>query len=93
MAISQVSLNSITTNPAYANPYAKTDQPAAAAQMNQDAQKTGQVAKTDTVTISQQALQKVNEGQNSQNETRQNQATMAAQEKQTYQYPDMKSAS
>ena len=61
MAISQISLNSVATNPAYTNPYAKTEQQTSVPQVNQDAQKAPQVAKTDTVTISQQALQKVNE--------------------------------
>lgn len=60
MTTNQVSLNSVASNPAYVNPYAKTDQPAANAQASQDAKKTSQTAKTDTVTISQQALQMVN---------------------------------
>ncbi len=63
MTTNQVSLNSIGSNPAYTNPYAKTDQPAATAQVKQDALKTTQTTKTDTVTISQQALQMVNGNQ------------------------------
>lgn len=90
MAISQVSLNSVATNPAYTNPYAKTDQQAAVPQVNQDAQKSTKVAKTDTVTISQQALQKVNEGQSRQEEAKENQAAKAADEKPKYQYPNVK---
>ena len=64
MTTSQVSLNSINSNPAYTNPYAKTDQPAATAQIKQDAQKSTQTSKTDTVTISQQALQMVGNNDN-----------------------------
>lgn len=65
MAISQVSMNSVATNPTYTNPYAKIDQSAAAAQgqMNQNAQKTTQQLRTDTVTLSQQAIQKSNQAQ------------------------------
>lgn len=90
MAISPISLNSVATNPAYTNPYAKTEQQSSVPQVNQDAQKAPQVAKTDTVTISRQALQKVNEGMTGQQETKENPATMAAEKKQQYQYPNVK---
>ena len=61
MSISQVSPSSLASNSPYVNPYAKTTetQPAATLQSNQDAQKPAKAAQTDTVTISQQALQKV----------------------------------
>ena len=59
MAIQQLSPNSVAANPAYVNPQAKADRASAAAQANQAAQKAIQVIKTDTVTISEQALQKL----------------------------------
>lgn len=59
MSISQISPNSLATNSPYVNPAAKTTETQAGAiqQGNQDAQKPSKAAKTDTVTISQQALQ------------------------------------
>lgn len=61
MPISQISPSSLASNNPYVNPYAKTTetQPSATLQVNQDAQKPAKAAKTDTVTISQQALQMV----------------------------------
>jgi hypothetical protein len=59
MSISQVSPNSLATNSPYVNPSAKTTetQSGAIQQGNQDALKPSKAAQTDTVTISQQALQ------------------------------------
>lgn len=59
MSISQISPNSLTTNSPYANPSAKTTETQAGAiqQGGQDALKPSKAAQTDTVTISQQALQ------------------------------------
>lgn len=59
MPISQISPNSLATSSPYVNPSAKTTETQAGAiqQGNQDAQKPSKAAKTDTVTISQQALQ------------------------------------
>lgn len=90
MAISQVSMNSVATNPAYTNPYAKTEQQTAVPQANQNAQKAPQTAKTDTVTLSQQALQKVNENKNDQEQTNKNPDSLTMQVKQRYQYPNIK---
>jgi hypothetical protein len=59
MSIQQISPNSVATNPAYVNAQVKTDQTSATPQVNQNAQKAVQAIKTDTVTISQQALQKL----------------------------------
>lgn len=56
MAISPISTNSLAS-PGSVNPYAKTDQTSTVPQINQNAQRAPQAAKTDTVTISQQALQ------------------------------------
>lgn len=60
MSISQISPNSLTTSSPYVNPYAKTTETQAEAsqQVAKDAQKPAKTAQTDTVTISQQALQK-----------------------------------
>ncbi|MDK9718099.1 MAG: hypothetical protein OEL57_09365 [Trichlorobacter sp.] len=59
MSISQISPNSLATNSPYVNPSAKTTETQAGAiqQGSQDAQKPAKAAQTDTVTISQQALQ------------------------------------
>ena len=59
MSISQISPSSLATNSPYVNPSAKTTetQSGAIQQGNQDAQKPAKAAQTDTVTISQQALQ------------------------------------
>jgi vacuolar-type H+-ATPase subunit H len=59
MTIAQISPNSVAANPAHVNPQVKADQTASSPQASQDAQKFLQAAKTDTVTISPQALQKL----------------------------------
>ncbi len=91
MTISQISPNSITTNPAYTNPYAKTDQTTATPQLAQNAHKTVQTAKTDTVTLSQQALQKANGAQNMPGQTNQGQPAQTGQTtaQTVYQYPSV----
>ena len=73
MSISQISPNSLATNSPYVNPSAKTTETQAGAiqQGNQDAQKPAKAAQTDTVTISQQALQ-MTAGKNSKPEDTQN---------------------
>lgn len=65
MSVQQISPNSVVANPAYVNPKVKTDQTTEIPQVNQDAQKAVQTIKTDTVTISQQALQKLSNDQDS----------------------------
>jgi len=64
MPVSQISPSSLTTSASYVNPTAKTTEPQSGAiqQGSQDAQKQVKAVQTDTVTISQQALQKVAEG-------------------------------
>lgn len=59
MPISQISPSSLASNSPYVNPSAKTTETQAGAiqQGSQDAQKPSKAAQTDTVTISQQALQ------------------------------------
>ncbi len=59
MQISQLSPNSLTTSSPNVNPFSRTTETQAGAtlQNNQDAQKPVRSTQTDTVTISQQALQ------------------------------------
>lgn len=73
MSISQISPSSLATNSPYVNPSAKTTetQSGAIQQNGQDAQKPAKAAQTDTVTISQQALQ-MTAGNNSKPEDTQN---------------------
>ena len=59
MTIAQLSPNSVAASPAYVNPQIKTDQATAMPQVNHDSQKSFHLKKTDTVTISPQALQKL----------------------------------
>jgi hypothetical protein len=49
----------MSANPTYLNPQVKTDLAASIPQISQDSKKTTQTAKSDTVTISAQALQKL----------------------------------
>ena len=56
MSIAQLSPNSVAANPATVNPQVKADQATATPQVSQDAQKSVQATKTDTVTISPQAV-------------------------------------
>jgi len=74
MPVSQISPSSLTTSSPYVNPAAKTTetQSGAIQQGNQDAQKPVKAAQTDTVTISQQALQKVPDSSNSKPEETKN---------------------
>jgi len=57
MSMAQLSPNVVSANPAHINPQVKTDQTLSIPQINQDAQHSVQAAKTDSVTISPQALQ------------------------------------
>ncbi|MBW4056282.1 MAG: hypothetical protein HIU83_12950 [Proteobacteria bacterium] len=57
MSMAQLSPNSVTAEPVHVNPQVKADQTAALPQIHQDTLKSVQAAKTDTVTISPQALQ------------------------------------
>lgn len=56
---SELSINSVAANPANMNPQVKTDQATATPQANQSAQQSVDKAKTDTITVSEAALQKV----------------------------------
>ena len=82
MSISQISPNSLTSNSPHVNPYAKTTetQPAATQQADQDARKPVKATQTDTVTISQQALQKVNDDNASKAEEAKSRAEEARKE-------------
>jgi hypothetical protein len=57
MSITQISPNSVMANPVDVNPQVKAEQATAASQVSQDAQKTANTTKTDSVTISKQAVQ------------------------------------
>ena len=59
MSIQQISPNSVIANPANVNLQVKAEQTTALPQVSLDAQNTVKAIKTDTVTISQQALQKL----------------------------------
>lgn len=59
MGIAQISPVSVQSSPVNVNPLLKADQAAAAYQTNQSSQKSIQAIKTDTVTISPQAIQKL----------------------------------
>lgn len=56
MSMIQLSPNSVTANPSHINPLAQTDQHAPIARASEAAQQTIQKTKTDSVTISKQAL-------------------------------------
>lgn len=59
MSMAQLSPNSVNANPAYVNPQVKAEQATTVPQVSQDAHKSVQTTKTDTVTISSQALKKL----------------------------------
>ncbi len=59
MSIAQLSPLSVNANPANVNPQVKAEQATSIPQVNQEAQKTVKTIKTDTVTISQLAVQKL----------------------------------
>ncbi|MDD2852710.1 MAG: hypothetical protein PHY09_12540 [Desulfuromonadaceae bacterium] len=59
MSIAQLSPNSVNASSMSVNPQVKADQAATVPQVSQEADKTIQAAKTDTVAISPQALQKL----------------------------------
>lgn len=80
MSIQQVSPNSVAANPAYVNPKVRTDQTASVPQVSQDAFKAVQTIKTDTVTISQQALQKLaGDGDSAATQTKESLAAQAGE--------------
>ena len=80
MQIQQLSPNSVTANPAHVNPQVKAEQTASAPQINQDAQRSVQATRTDTVTISPQALQKLaNDGDSQAQEAKENGAEKASE--------------
>ena len=59
MSIAQLSPHSVNANPAHVNPQVKADQATSVPQVSQEVQKAIQGIKTDTVTISRQAVQKL----------------------------------
>ena len=81
MEISSISPNSVLPDPAQIKPQTKTDQ--APVQVNQEVQKAADAAKTDSVTISPQALQKnqqlTNDGDSAAKEASESAAEKAAE--------------
>lgn len=59
MSMAQLSPNYVTANPAHINPQVRAEQASSTPQIHQDAQQSVQAARSDTVTISPQALQKL----------------------------------
>lgn len=59
MSMAQLSPISVLANPAHVNPQVKADQVTSVPQVNEDAQKVAQTAKTDTVAFSEHAVKKV----------------------------------
>jgi len=56
MAIASLSPNSVSASPIQVNPQVKTDLQSSAPQVAEDAQRVARAVKTDTITISPQAL-------------------------------------
>jgi hypothetical protein len=56
MAIASLSPNSVSASPIQVNPQVKTDLQSSAPQVAEDAQRVAKAVKTDTITISPQAL-------------------------------------
>jgi hypothetical protein len=79
MSIAQLSPVSIQANPTNVNPQVKADQATAVPQATQSAQKVTQAAKTDTVTISPQALQLVSDGDTAAQELKESAAEQASE--------------
>jgi hypothetical protein len=80
MTLQQISPNSVAANPAYVNSQAKSDRSTAIPQVNQHAQQAIRAIKTDTVTISQQALQKLaNDGDTQAQETKESYSAAAGE--------------
>ena len=79
MSIQQISPNSVAVNPAFVNSQVKSDHPKAI-QVNQTAHQSVQAFKTDTVTISQHALQKLaNDGDTQAKESKESYSEAASE--------------
>lgn len=61
MALQQISPNSVVTNPAYVNPQVRSDETAGLIQSGEVSNQAVRQVKSDTVTISEQALQKLSD--------------------------------
>jgi hypothetical protein len=79
VAFIQISPKSVFSNPAHINPLAKTDRQTAVAHINQTAQAAVDKTKTDTVTISPQALKMNSRIYNPAKESREDAAERTAQ--------------
>ena len=72
MSMAQLSPNSVVANPSYINPLAQGDQHAPIVKASEAAQQTIQKTKTDSVTISKQALMMSAQANRAAEETREN---------------------
>ncbi len=72
MSMAQLSPNSVVANPSYINPLAQSDQHAPIVKASETAQQTIQKTKTDSVTISKQALMMSAQTNRPAEETREN---------------------
>ena len=72
MSMAQLSPNSVVANPSYINPLAQSDQHAPIAKASEAVQQTIQKTKTDSVTISKQALMMSAQTNRPAEETREN---------------------
>lgn len=77
MAMAQLSPVSIQANPAHVNPQVQIDSRATPAQAAQTAHKVERAAKTDTVTISPQALKLASDGDTAAREAKESAAEKA----------------
>ncbi len=80
MSIQLLSPNSVAANPTHVNPQVKAAQTASIPQADQNVQKAVQALKTDTVTISREALQMLSkDGDTTARETRESVAEKASE--------------
>jgi hypothetical protein len=79
MSMAQISPKSVFSNPTHVNPLAKTDRQAAVIHINQTAQAAVDKTKSDTVTISPQALKMNSRIDSSAKESREDAAERTAQ--------------
>ncbi len=80
MSIEQISPTIVTSTPAHMNPQVKADQATAPPQASQDAEKAIKAIKSDTVTISSQALQKLaSDGDTADQEAKESVATKTSE--------------
>jgi len=80
MSVSAISPASVQANPTQVNQQVQADKNASPVQADQTAQKAAKTAQTDTVTISKQAVQMVNDGDSSAQEAKESAAEKASEQ-------------